>query len=236
MYTLKKIFTLILVLAGVSALAQENAIKVGFTDALFGNYNIGYERWVNENNSITIKAGFWKPSSSPFISEDLITPEAYTLQDVNGGASISAEYRFYFGNHPKAGGLYIAPYLRYFGQSVMFTDEIDGDLFDVDSKLNTIGIGGQLGYQLVINDAFLMDFYFFGAGIDRYNVKLKYTLQEPQSGFDYNTITDDVSEVFEDINYLESRLEHHVNNDNLISKLPFLFPGFRIGMSIGYTF
>ncbi len=236
MYLPRKFFILLLVLSGISAVAQENAIKVGFTDAFYGSYNIGYERWLNQNNSISIKAGFWKPSSSPFISEELITPEAYTLQDINGGASISAEYRFYFGNHPKAGGLYLAPYLRYFGQSLLFTDEIDGDLFDVDTKLNTIGIGGQLGYQLVLKDVFLMDFYFFGAGIDRYNVKLKYTLEQPRTGFNYNSITDDVSEVFEDINYLESRLEHKVSNDNLISKLPFLFPGFRIGMSIGYTF
>ncbi len=216
--------------------AQDNTFKLGLSDAFLGNFNFSYERTVSEKNSIQFKIGYWQPTLSVFISENTITPEAYELQEARGGLNTSLEYRFYTSQGNAQKGLYIAPYLRYINQSAMFTDEIDGDLFDVDTRLNSVGIGGQIGYQFVINEIFTIDFYFFGAGVDRHAVKLKYTLQTPQSGFDYNTITDDVSEVFEDINYLEKRLKHEVNSNNLTSKLPFLFPGFRFGVNLGVAF
>ncbi len=236
MYKRIELFAFLLVIASLSGNAQQNIIKTGITDVLSGHFNLSYERSLNEKQSATLKIGYWKATISPFVSEETITPEAYTFQEAGGGFNASAEYRFYLGASSTLRGLYIAPYFRYFSQAVLFTDEIDTRLFDVHSSLNTSGIGAQIGYQLIVNNAFTVDFYFFGAGVDQYNVKLKYSLQQPQAGFDYNSITDDVSEVFEDINYLESRLEHHVSNDKLISKIPFLFPGFRIGINVGYAF
>lgn len=236
MFRIKNLLTIAVLIASSTLFAQENAIKVGLTDALLGNFNLSYERVLNDKNSIQFKIGYWQPSMSPFIKDETITPDAYNLQDSKGGIGTSIEYKFYLSDRNTLQGLYLAPYLRYFNQAALFTDEIDGDLFDVDTRINTIGLGAQIGYQLIIDEIFTIDFYFFGAGLDKYNLKLKYELQQPQTGFDYNTITDDVSEVFEDINYLESRLEHEVNTDDLTSKLPFLFPGFRIGISVGVAF
>ncbi|MBT3386178.1 MAG: DUF3575 domain-containing protein [Prolixibacteraceae bacterium] len=236
MLRLKNILFAVLILVSTFVIAQENVIKVGFTDALLGNFKLSYERVINDQNSIQFKIGYWQPTMSPFIKEQTITPEAYTLLDTKGGVSTSIEYRFFLGKSRAPQGLYIAPYLRYFNQSGMYSDVIGGDTFDVDARLNTFGLGAQIGYQLVIEEVFTIDFYFFGAGLDKYNLKLKYELQQPQTGFDYNTITDDVSEVFENINYLENKLNHEVNTNNLTSKLPFLFPGFRIGISVGFAF
>lgn len=230
------ILAAILFACGTAGFSQNNTVKIGFSDAFLGNYNLSYERVINDNNSLQLKFGYMNPINSLFISESTITPKAYTLRETSGGLNASLEYRFFLSRREIPQGFYIAPYLRFFNQSMVYTDEISDRHFNVDSKLGTVGLGAQLGYQLVVNEIFTFDFYFFGAGIDRHTIRLKYQLEEPQSGFDYGTITDDVSQVFEDINYLEEQLEHTVNDDNLTSKLPFIFPGFRLGISVGVAF
>ncbi|HKL33150.1 MAG TPA: DUF3575 domain-containing protein [Tangfeifania sp.] len=232
----KIICTVFLFAFSTVAFSQNNAVKLGFSDAFLGNYNLSYEKVINENNSVQLKFGYMNPVSSPFISEKTITPEAYDLKETSGGLNASLEYRFYLSRQEIPQGFYIAPYLRYFTQSMVYSDEINDRAFNVDSKLGTFGLGAQLGYQLIVNEIFTFDFYFFGAGVDRHTINLKYQLKDPQPGFDYGTVTNDVTQVFEDINYLEERLEHTVNDDNLTSKLPFLFPGFRLGMSVGVAF
>ena len=236
MFHSKHYILIFLLLVSTLVTAQENTIKAGFTGAFLGDFNLGYERVVNDKNSIHFKIGYWQPSISPFIKDETITPEAYDLIDAKGGIHTSLEYRFYINNRNTLQGFYIAPYLRYYNQGALFFDEIEGDLFDVDARIDNIGLGAQIGYQLIIEEVFTIDFYFFGAGLEKYSLKLDYELQQPKAGFDYNSITDDVSEVFEDINYLESKMEHEINTNNLISKLPFLFPGFRMGISVGFAF
>ncbi|MBN1984787.1 MAG: DUF3575 domain-containing protein [Prolixibacteraceae bacterium] len=236
MSRLKNTFILLLFLVSGNVFAQENLIKIGFSDAFLGNYNFNFERVLNDKNSVQLKVGYWAPTSSVFISEATITPDPFELQEASGGLSTSLEYRFYVTSQSAPYGFYVAPYFRFFNQTAVFTDEIDGHYFDVDGQLNSFGVGGQIGYQFIFNETITVDLYFFGAGIDRHGAKFKYTLQEPQPGFDYNSITDDVSEVFEDINYFEKRLKHEVNDDNLTSKLPFLFPGFRLGVNVGIAF
>ena len=174
--------------------------------------------------------------AGPLISEKTITPEAYTFDESNGGISASVEYRIYTGNKKAVRGFYVAPYFRYLEQSPGFFDEIDSRLFSVATSLNTFGLGAQLGYQLIIGNILTLDFYFFGAGVDWHTLNFKYELVQPEAGFDYGSIKDNINEVFRDINYLEKRLEHTVYNDNLTSKLPFLFPGFRGGISLGLAF
>jgi hypothetical protein len=230
------ISVLILTFISVFAFAQDNNIKLGFSDAFLGHLNLSYEKMVSEKNTLQVKIGYWQPTISPFIDDQTISPEAFTLKESNGGLNTSVEYRFYMSGNSTPTGIYLAPYLRYFSQSALFSDQIDGKAFDVDTRLNTVGVGAQIGYQLIINEIFTFDFYFFGAGIDHHNLKMVYQLQQPQAGFDYRSITDDVSEVFEDINCLESKLKHKVSDKNLTSKLPFLFPGFRIGVSVGVAF
>ena len=231
-----KFITFLFLICSTAAFGQNNAIKIGFSDAFLGHYNLSYERVINDNNSFQLKIGYMEPTNSPFISENTITPEAYILKETSGGLNASLEYRFYLLNQEIPHGFYIAPYLRCLNQSIVYTDEIDDRIYNVDSKLSSLGLGAQLGYQLVVNEIFTFDFYFFGAGVDHHTIRLKYQLENPQPGFDYGTITGDVSQVFEDINYLEERLEHTVNDDNLTSKLPFLFPGFRVGINAGIAF
>jgi hypothetical protein len=216
--------------------AQENAIKAGFTGPFMGDLNIGYERAVSQNSSLNIKLGYFDLLMSPFISEKTISPKAYNLLEANGGFTASFEYRFYLSKKRGIQGFYVAPYLRYLSQDMEFDDEIEGYIFTVGTKANIMGLGGQLGYQWIFNDWFTLDLFFFGTGIDYYKAEIKYVLEPQPPGFDYSMVTPHVDDVFIDFNYLYKKLTHEVNDDKHTSKLPFLFPGMRIGASIGIAF
>jgi len=216
--------------------AQENAIKAGFTGPLMGDLNIGYERAVTQNSSLNIKLGYFDLLMSPFISENTLTPKAYNMLEAKGGFTASLEYRFYLSKKKGIQGFYVAPYLRYVSQDMVFDDDIEGYLFTVGTKVNLMGVGGQLGYQWIFNDWFTFDLFFFGTGIDYYNADINYVLDPQPAGFNYSMVTAHVDDVFVDYKYLHKKITHEVNEDNHVSKLPFLFPGVRIGASIGIAF
>ncbi len=236
MLRLKNYLLIFLIFAGVTVIAQSNVIKAGLTGPFVGDINIGFEQKINDRSSLQLKFGYLDLTMSPLIPEEAFTPRAYNLLEANGGINTSIEYRIYASKKRKLQGFYIAPYLRYLNQKMLFDDEIEGHKFSVDSKLSTIGIGGQLGYQWIFNEILSLDFFFFGTGLDFYKTILKYELDPQPSGFDYSMVTPHVDDVFEDIDYLHQNLTHTINDDNHTSELPFVFPGFRAGLSVGVAF
>ncbi|WP_372949375.1 DUF3575 domain-containing protein [Mariniphaga sp.] len=232
-----KVFAIVLILfTGWVSNAQENIIKAGLSGAFLGDFNLAYEKMFNSNRSLQMKFGYLNPVVSPFFTEETITPEAYAFIQENGGMSASLEYRFYISEKLSAEGFYIAPYLRWFNQFVDYEDEIDSRIYSVNTKLNTLGMGAQLGYQWIFGEMFTVDFHFLGIGLDYYMTKLIYTMDPKPAGFDYSEVTPHIEDVFSDIIYLKNRLKHEVNEDNHTSKLPFFFPGFRMGISLGFAF
>jgi hypothetical protein len=223
----------LILITSFTAFGQENIIKTGITGYLLGDFNLGYERMTVENQSVQFKMGYFSPVLSPIITGKTITPSEYTYLGSDGSVQMSLEYRFYTSKQGLK-GFYLGPYFRYYGIRAEYTDIIQSKTFHVDGSVNSIGAGVQLGYQFIFNESFSLDISFFGAGIDKNNVKLLYTTDTPN--FNYNDIVDDVSEVFEDVPYFEKRLENEVNNDNLTSKLPFIFPGLRASVSLGIAF
>jgi hypothetical protein len=216
--------------------AQDNIVKAGVTGLLLGDMNLGYERMMNENSSLNIKLGFLNPTMSPFISENNITPRAYNLVEANGGITASFEYRFYLSPKTGLNGFYIAPYLRYLSLNMVFDDEIEGYDFFVHTKNNSFGMGGQLGYQWIFNELIIIDFFFFGTGIDFHHAEFKYVMENKPPEFSYSMVTTHVDDVFADITYLHKKLTHEINSDNHVTKLPFFFPGIRMGLSVGIAF
>ena len=226
------VFCMMLFIA-IGSSAQKSVIKTSVSGLLLGDYSLSYERQTFNNQSAQIRIGFFQPLLSPFISENTMTPSEYNFIDSKGSIQSSLDYRFYTGDLPLH-GFYLGPYLRYYGIRANYSDEINSVVFNVEGSLKTFGLGVQLGYQFLINEKFSVDIGFFGAGIDKNNVKLIYTTTTPN--FNYSLIVDDVSEVFEDIPYFEKRLKNEVNPNNLITKLPFLFPGLRAGITVGVSF
>lgn len=217
----------------IGAIGQISAVKTSVTGLLLGDYSLSYERHTFNKQSAQFRIGYFQPLLSPFIAEKTITPSEFSFIDSKGSIQSSLEYRFYTGEAPMH-GFYLGPYLRYYAIRANYTDEIKTTLFNVEGSVNTIGLGVQLGYQFLINEKFSIDLSFFGAGIDKNNVKLIYTTTT--SNFNYNSIVDDVSGVFEDIPYFEKKLKNEVNPGNLTTKLPFLFPGLRAGITVGVSF
>ncbi len=228
--------TCVLLFSVIITFAQENAIKAGLSGPLMGDINIGYERALSRHSSLNIKLGYFDPIMSPFITEKTLTPKAYNLLESNGGITASVEYRFYLSKKRGIQGFYVAPYMRYLNQDMVWDDEIEGYIFTVGTKFNTLGLGGQLGYQWILNDIFTVDLFFFGAGIDYHKALVEYVLDPQPDGFNYGMVTSHVDDVFVDFKYLYKKLTHDVNENNHTSKLPFLFPGIRIGASIGIAF
>lgn len=230
---LKLLMTNSLLILILAATGQDNIIKTSISGYLLGDFSLSFERQTYENQSIQLRFGYFQPTLSPFISEKTLTPSEYTFVDSKGSPQASIEYRFYTKREGLT-GFYLGPYFRYYSINADYTDVIKENTFNVDGSINSFGLGVQLGYNWIINDIVSIDFSFFGAGIDKNTVKLIYT--HNSAGFDYNTIVNDVNEVFKDVRYLEKRLKNEVSADNLTTKIPFLFPGLKAGVTIGIVF
>jgi hypothetical protein len=235
---------IITILLGITmnAMAQKNVIKAGLPNIFYGEYQLGYERMINNRQSIQLKAGYFQPVSSFLIDEKLFQfTNEYRIEGVNGGFQTSLEYRFYMTGTEKPSGFYVAPYARIAQLSMLYTDKLTPNNldFNVDATATIMGLGAQLGYQWLIKDRVCIDFNFFGAGVDFWNAKLIYT----RDGFtNYSSIEPDIRkavEVGDDIKRFidpTKKLTTKVNSDNLTARFPFVLPGFRIGLSVGIAF
>lgn len=236
MFRYRNYMFLFLLLCGLVANAQKNIVKTGLTGAFLGDIKLAFESAITPNSSMLFNIGYLDPTLSPLIPDKAFTPKAYNLLESNGGISFSAEYRFYISNKGRMQGFYLAPYLRYFNQSMLFDDEIANYLFTVDTKLSTFGTGIQLGYQWIFSDLFTFDFFFFGTGIDFHKGVIIYELEPEPPNFNYAIVTPILDDILEDIRFLNNKPEHEVNADNHTTRLPFLFPGIRMGISVGVAF
>lgn len=158
---LSRLFSCIVaIMLSLPLFSQDNVVKTGATDMLTGHFNLSWERMINEKSSIQFRAGYWNPAKGLVIGEEMITPEAYTLQKSNGGINLSLEYRFYLSRRPAPQGFYVAPYIRSINQEALYEDQVDNRLFDVDTRLNSLGAGAQIGYQFIFKEIVSLDFYF----------------------------------------------------------------------------
>lgn len=230
----------LMVCLSLTVFGQKNIIKVGIPNVLYGEYQLGYERMLTGNQSIQLKAGYFQPVSSFLIGEDLFRfTEEYSIKGVDGGFQTSLEYRFYLQRQAIPSGFYISPYLRGAQLYMGYTDVVKTLEFDVAARFSLIGAGAQLGYQWLIGDHFCLDFNFFGGGVDLWMPRIKYT----RDGYTtYSEIEPDIRnalEVGEDVEKYfnpSKRLTTTINTDNLIARIPFVLPGFRMGFSLGYAF
>jgi len=114
-------------------------------------------------------------------------------------------------------------------------DNVNHELFDVNSKLSSIGLGFQMGFQWLIKDRIAVDWYFFGAGAERVNFNASYVTETGKS-FNYSYIKGDVDDFFTDINIFKKKYVSEVRPERLKIELPVWMPGIKTGFSIGYAF
>jgi hypothetical protein len=146
-------------------------------------------------------------------------------------------------------GLYLEPYLKYVSNST--TGSFNTNLatsataasevsFSSASKYSGTGIGIQLGFQFHIRGRFLIDAFIIGPEIN--SMKTNIALQDLTSQSAWNSYqSEDARNVFDDFNklpILRGKLVTSADDGKrtISGSYKGLLPGFRIGISIGYSF
>jgi hypothetical protein len=231
------------VFAFLKAEAQDNIVKLDLSGVALGSYAFSYEKQVADNNTINFKAGYWNMNAMFFDDDNTYgrlidyfdTGDGISLENIRAGFHASVDYRFYAKTSNEFEGVYFAPYVRYWEQNFDLSDFVQKHEFKVDTKLSSIGFGIQMGYQWVIKERFIIDWFFIGMGVERYRLKGDYRID--QSGFNYSSIEGDVYKAFmTDYEFLNKRVGVESNDERMRLTIPVWGPGIKTGLSIGYRF
>jgi hypothetical protein len=232
---MKRLLIIVLLLITSVGFAQKNVIKLGISGVAYGDFSLSYERVIAPKGALNVTFGYMNPNSSLIRYTSFMSgSEDVGLNKLYDGFHTSVDYKFYVGKKDAPKGFYLAPYLRYFNYKFLMIDKIDGDYFDVNSKIQSVGLGFQMGYHWVVYDKISIDWYFLGIGVEYITPKLVYTTD--QEDFDYKSIVDNVVAVFDGWGYFQKRLKTNPTSENMTAKLPTFFPGIKTGLTIGYAF
>ncbi len=157
------------------AFAQTNTVDVGFWGLFLRTINLSYEKATTKNQSFQIKAGYTIPRGLPsfFIELDETSTQIETTNKFSA-VSVVGEYRFYVKRDEALRGFYVAPFVKYNNYSLEFSDNVEGIDYVATGGLNTFSLGGQIGYQWLIGDKFVIDWGFLGLGVARNSFSVKY--------------------------------------------------------------
>ena len=109
--------------------SQDYAIKANPLGLAFGIANVGFEFSTNESQTLTVSGLY------------------YNISDVTG-LGAGAEYRFYFSKQDAFRGWHAGPSVGYFSLED-----------DFNNSAGFFSIGGEVGYQWIIRDHFLIDLF-----------------------------------------------------------------------------
>jgi len=257
---LEKLLPLALFLALVPALRAQNGISHVETDSkpklfetnyqynnipkinvmamAFNNVSLFYERAVYPR--VTASLGFGLKSGGR--SQKLFEANDYNLTASLGsidGYSITPEFRYYLKTCEEnlPAGFYAGLYFRYnvYKASANFTHQLPDSIpsyFTSDASLRELGVGIQLGYQLVISKRFTVDFLFFGP---RYSfLKLTNEFNGEISPTTKTDVEDYVNSVIERFGGKGDFEMEATTNQKFSGSMGF--PSFRFGISLGYAF
>lgn len=218
----------------------KNSIKFNVSNTLLydKSYQFSYERIIKENQSINVFAGY---QEFPLFSPD-VDGVNFDKKKERDGFSVGMDYRFYLGKINKYSaprGVYLAPFVSYFqfgtNRNLIYTNPDTGDVSTsaLTTKMNLTNIGGELGYQFVLWDRFVIDCVLFGPSITRYKFNVK--LDSDISGLDeneaYQKIIEALKSKFPGIGDLTG--DEGIERKGVQSVTAV---GFRYNISIGYRF
>ena len=219
----------------------KNSVKFNVSNTLLydNSYQFSYERIIKENQSVNFVVGY---QEFPLISVDLGEDNDFSKNNSRSGFSVGADYRFYLGsiNKYKAPrGVYLAPFASFFqfktDRDIMHTDPDTGVVSSVNliSKLNLYNVGGELGYQFVLWDRFVIDCVLFGPSITQYkfNTKLDRSLPGLEDNEVYQKVIQAIKDRFPGVEGITGDEGVEKKGVQSITAL-----GFRYNISIGYRF
>lgn len=234
---------------GISAFSQDspavrkkefhNTIKINLTSRIiFSNsFQVGYERVFKNNQSLNVFGGYNEfPSKLNFSFENSQLVNAKN----KSGFSAGAAYRFYLkseNKYPAPHGVYLAPFISYFqfgcDRTFTQTNASGQQSALINTRLNFLNIGGELGYQFVIKKRWVIDAMVFAPSLSRYNFKAK--MQGNLSGVNEDEVVQKVIEAMkEKLPLLNELLTNREVSTSGTEK--FWSAGFRYTISAGFRF
>ena len=240
------IFTFVLFISSINVFSQsnsrdfKNSVKFNVTNTLLydNSYQFSYERIIKENQSLNVFAGY---QEFPLITVDLSDDASFSKKNNRDGFSIGADYRFYLGSINKfkgPRGVYLAPFVSFFqfgtDRDINYTDSNNVvNTVNLSSKFNLTNIGGELGYQFVLWDRFVIDCVLFGPSLTHYkfNAKLDGSIPGIEDNEVYQKVIQAIKDKFPGV--------EGITGDEGIEKKgvqSITAVGFRYNISIGYRF
>lgn len=246
LYRIVFIYAFVLLMSSISIFSQsaprdfKNSVKFNVSNTLLydNSYQFSYERMIKENQSLNVFVGY---QEFPLITVD-ISDVNFDKSSDRKGYSFGADYRFYLGSVNKykgPRGVYLAPFLSFFqfdtDRNMYYTNPNTGvtSNSNLSSKFNLTNIGGELGYQFVLWDRFVIDCVLFGPSVTRYKFNAK--LDNNISGLDENEVYQKIIEAIKD----RFPGVEGITGDEGIEKKgvqSITAVGFRYNISIGYRF
>lgn len=228
------------------ALAQETptepqqniSVKWAPTGLLVGSLSLQAEYNFGERNSLTAKIGL-----------PVNVKHTFTYDDGDVGFSLKATsflagYRTYLSKKHMR-GFYFEPYFKY----VHHTSEGVGAgnlynrtaTFSFTNNYNGIGVGIQLGTQILIGKRFVLDLFFLGPEINSASNSFKATEilnPAPWSNYEAKDAEMVTREFISQFPFVRKNTTVMVDRENkrIMADFKGALPGLRTGFSIGYTF
>ncbi len=215
----------------------KNTIKINLTSwILYSNgIQLNYERLLSSKRSITIFGGYIEFPMPTIIANSSLN---FDKNKSKSGFSIGSEYRFYLAKENKYAaphGVYLAPFVSYYHFNNIRTgrDTVNPlNQLSMNSNFDFLNFGGEIGYQFVIKNRFVIDCVLFGPAVSSYYFSVK---------LDGNVTGDYNEEVQKIIDALKAKypILKDLSNGATVSSSgisSFWSLGFRYAIHIGYRF
>lgn len=165
---MKKIIIIITTLVfALSAIAQNNTLKLNAGGLISKAVVLSYERQIFEKHSITIRGGgkFTEPivSAISYLGDNSVLPG----YQVEGGLFINPEYRMYLSKDKEGlAGFYWGVNAIYrdftkYDSGLLLTENIDTE------EVKSIGAGAQIGIQWKLLEHLCIDWQLIGVRVDK---------------------------------------------------------------------
>ncbi len=212
---------------------HRNVIKFNPTPMLLWgdvkNLTFSYERVIGRSQSVSLMAGYLV---YPKLIGDSLAGLIALTDRQKRGINLAAEYRFYplrRNRRPTPDGLYLGPYVSYYGNR--FENKFDILHTSVDQSgsytvnINIINVGFELGYQFIFWKRLSVDLLMFGPSISYYTANLR---------VDGNLDPDQISEVNQE--FVQKLLDRFPALGYILSGEKVSKSGFRSSMGFGLRY
>lgn len=227
--------------------AQDQIVKLGLSDLLFSTINLEYERALTSKTTFLVETGFQLNTNIPDLvietsvepgNEENITATTAQYNSFN----LAASYRIYTKGEPFR-GFYFGPYLRYSNYDLDIQGRYDNNAINktnipasIVGDLSVFSIGGEIGYQWLINDKVAIGWNIIGLGASFNNIDVGFTADDEDVFQEWER---DVQEFLDDLPS-DAGDNFSLTSDNATRTIDasanFPFISFRASLSIGYAF